>query len=135
MIARQFKVDNAIRQAEETKSVGNIFRAVFAGLGLGFFNIVFVLGPFLAVIGILIGLIGAAVGITLGGIAFLLASIFHPWLPDSFNYTINPAAGIFISIGMTALGLLFLIGDFYFAKFLYTATIKYLKMNIRIIQK
>lgn len=130
-IAKQFKVDCMIRQAEETKSVGNIVRAVIAALGLGFFNLVFVLGPFLAFVGVLVGLFTASIGITLGGVAAFAASVFQA----PFTTQINPGASIFISIGLIAMGLLFFIGNCYVGRFFYNITISYLKMNINIIKK
>lgn len=73
LIAKQYKVDQLIKKAEETYSIKNIFRAVFAALGLVFFNLVFVLGPFLGVFGIFIGLFVTAVSHAISGIVVTLS--------------------------------------------------------------
>lgn len=134
-IGRQFKAGHAVKRAEENKSAGNIFRAIFAALGLGFFNLIFILWIFIAAAGIIAGLAAAALGTTIGGIAILIVSIFQPVLPGTFNYTINPGAGIFLSVGLIAFGLLFSIGVYYLVKIFYNITVKYLKMNLSIIIK
>lgn len=47
VIAKQFNVDHLVQKAEENTTVSNILKAVLATLGLGIFNLVFVLGSFL----------------------------------------------------------------------------------------
>jgi uncharacterized membrane protein len=136
-IARQFNADYHVKQAEDSASVGNIVKAVVATLGLGFFNLVFVLGPFLGLAGIMIGLFAAAIAITIAGVAGTMAIIAAPLFPSlvvDSGIFMNPAGIFFSSIGLIAMGLLFLIGNFYLAKLLYIGTIRYLKLNLRIIK-
>ncbi len=45
-IAKQYRVKKYIDKAEETGSTTSVFRAILATVGLGFFNLVFILGPF-----------------------------------------------------------------------------------------
>lgn len=130
-IAKQFSADYLVRQAEHTKSLGNIVRAVIATVGLGFFNLIFILGPFLAVAGILVGLFAASIGMTLGGLAGFVAAV----LQVPFAITIHPGAAIFLMIGLTASGLLLFIGNCYIGKFVYSTMIAYLKINVSIIRK
>lgn len=134
-IAKNYRANAAINKAEADKSVKHIAGAVFAVLGLGFLNLVFILGPFLGIVGALIGLFGASVGVIAAGIVGIIASIFAPVLPGIVSMPVNQGAAIFAMVGIECLGLLMLIGCFYLAKLLYTATIKYLKFNLRIIQK
>jgi uncharacterized membrane protein len=136
LIAKQFTADSLVKQASETKSVGSITRAVFAITGLGFFNLVFVLGPFIGLVGILIGLFASAFAVTLSGIALLLTTIAAPIFPEFINLGgISPTAVIIFSIGVTSLGLLFFIGVIALAKLFFKGTLNYLKMNISIIKK
>jgi uncharacterized membrane protein len=134
-IAKQYKAGWMVKKAEENKSVGNIVRAVVAALSLGLFNLIFMVGPFMAIVGILIGLFGTGLGITIAGATTFIVIIFSwshfiPWA------TAIPAeAGMLFSIGTTCLGLLVLIGSFYLGKLLYNMTIAYLKMNIKIIAR
>ncbi len=136
-IARQFNADYHVKQAESSASVGNIVRAVMATLGLGFFNLVFVLGPFIALAAVLFALFAVAVALTVAGVAGSMAIVAAPLLPSlaiDSSFFVNPAGIFFFSIGLIALGLLFLIANCYLAKWFYLVTIKYLKMNSKIIR-
>src|SRR4030042_5386490 len=55
-LANQFKANILVSKAEKTTSAINITRAVLATLGLGFFNFIFVLGPFVALASVVISL-------------------------------------------------------------------------------
>jgi uncharacterized membrane protein len=137
-VARQFTADFHVRQAEADTSISNTFKAVLATLGLGFFNLVFVLGPFLALLGVLFALFVAAAAIIISGVAVFAATIFGSLLPVAIDSTFlmlaTPAAMFFVSIGLICLGLLFFIGDIYLAKFLFIGTVQYLKFNLKIIK-
>jgi uncharacterized membrane protein len=122
-----------LARAEKETTAANITRAVFASLGLGFFNLIFVLGPFLVVLGILIALFAVAISIAAGGITALLATIFSPLFPEVFNMLINPAVGVFASIGLICFGVLFFIGDIFLTRGFFRLFIRYIKFNVRII--
>jgi len=132
-LANQLKASIMADRAERETTAANITRAVFASLGLGFFNLIFILGPFLGIAGVLIGLFAAAIGITAGGITGLLGTTFAPLFPEYFNMIINPAAGIFASIGLICFGVLFFIGDMYLSRALFRLFIRYIKFNARIV--
>ena len=135
-IAKQYRVDHIVKQADENRTAGNIMRAIFAALSLGFFNLIIILPVFFTLIGILISLYGAAISITIGGIGVFLAILLQPVFPDYINLLeLNKGVLIFASVGLTSLGLLFCIGDAYITKFFYHITIKYIKANIKIISK
>jgi uncharacterized membrane protein len=132
-LANQLRASIMVAKAEKETTAVNITRAVFASLGLGFFNLVFVLGPFIGILGILAGLFAAAIGISAGGITGLLATIFSPLFPEYFNLVVNPAVGIFASIGAACFGLLFFIGNVYLIKGFFRLFIRYIKFNTRIV--
>jgi len=132
-LANQLKASIFVREAGKTTSAVNITRAVFATLGLGFFNLIFILGPFIAIAAVLISLFATAIGITASGITVFITSIFGPFFPQYFTGLINPAVAIFGSIGLTCFGILFFIGDIYLAKLLYRLFVRYIKFNLRII--
>jgi len=132
-LANQFKASILVSAAEKTTSAVNITRAVFATLGLGFFNLVFILGPFIAIAAIPIALFASAISIIAAGITVFIASIFGPLIPQYFAVSINPAVAIFGSIGLTCFGILFFVGDIYLAKLLYRLFVRYIKFNLRII--
>jgi uncharacterized membrane protein len=132
-LANQFKAGILVYQAEKTASPVNITRAVFATLGLGFFNLMFVLGPFVVIACVLIALFAGAVALTAAGITVFFSTIFGPLFPEYVSTLFNPAAAILGSVGVTCLGVLFFIGDMYIGKLLYKLFLRYIKFNIRII--
>ncbi|WP_099187483.1 HAAS signaling domain-containing protein [Tepidibacter mesophilus] len=134
-IAKSYKVNIVIENAQNNPTPINIVKAVIATIALGLFNLIFILGPFLGLAGVLIGLFGAALGVTFGGIGIVIGAIFGPVLGGNFGINMNPIVVIFIGIGTTALGSLFLILNIYLTKISYKGTVKYLKYNIDIIKK
>lgn len=134
-IGKTYRANAAINKAETDKSAKHITGAVFAVLGLGFINLVFILGPYLGIVGVLLGLFAASFGLIIAGIVGIIAAIFQPILPGVISMPVDQGAAIFAMVGIGCLGLLLLMGSCYLAKLLYAATIKYLKFNLRIIQK
>lgn len=135
-IAKQFNVDSMVKQASEASSVGNITRAVFATAGLGLFNLIFILGPYLGLVGVLIGLFASAFALTLSGVCLLLVTIAAPLAPQFVNLSgVDPTAIVFFSVGLTCLGMLFFMGVITLSKWFFKLTLEYLKMNMKIITK
>ena len=136
-LAKEFTLEHAVKRAETDTSTGNVLRAVFATISLGFFNVIFILGPFLALIGILTGLFAASFGITISGLALFGSAVLFPvfrWnIHMPFSIHMSPLATFFAATGTTALGLLFIIGTCYLAMYFYRATLQYIKLNLRII--
>ncbi len=134
-LARQLKADFMVQRAEDSASAENVLRAVLAAAGLGVLNLVFVLGPFLALVGVLFALFAAAVGITFGGLTGIVAIILSTI--GGFGYSIgsNPVVGIIFMVGLTLGGLLFIMVDMYLAKAFAGLTVKYLKWNASIIKQ
>ncbi len=135
LIAKQMNASSLIKKAEETTSASNIAQAIFASIGLGVLNIIFLLGPFIAVIAVILALFTSAIAITAAGITGFFGSIFSPLFSNYINSSIliNPAVGIFTFLGIGAFGGLFFIGDVYLAKYTYRLTVRYLKFNMRVI--
>ncbi len=133
VIAKQSRASCILREAEKTTSASNIMRAIFAAVGLGFFNLVIVLGPAIGLIGILVALFAAAFAITVSGAAVLLGTLLGPVFAWNVYIPFAAVVSIPLGIGLTALGLLSIIGTFYLTKFFYKLSISYLKMNLQII--
>lgn len=129
VIAKQIRAEYHIKSAENKKNLKNILRAVYASLGLGFFNVVVVLGPFIGVLAVLLSLFVVSIAVALCG----LAAIIIAFVPSFSMKAVTSAGLIFIGIGLIALGILFFIGNCYLSKYIYIGTIKYLKWNARII--
>ena len=133
VIAKQSRASCILKEAEKTTSASNIIRAIFAAVGLGFFNLVIVLGPAIGLIGILVALFAVAFSITISGLAVLFGTLMGPVFAWGIYIPFAAAVSIPLGIGLTALGLLSIIGAFYLTKFFYKLSINYLKMNLQII--
>ncbi|MBU4349171.1 DUF1700 domain-containing protein [bacterium] len=133
VIAKQSRASCILREAEKTASVNNIMRAIFAAVGLGFFNLVIVLGPAIGLIGILVALFAVAFAITISGVAVLFGTLMGTVFAWNIYIPFAAVVSIPLGIGLTALGLLSLIGAFYLTKLFYKLSISYLKINLQII--
>lgn len=134
-IAKSYKVNYKINNAENNPSTKNLFSAILAAVSLGFFNLVFVLGPFLGLVGLLIGTYGIGFGLSIAGIGLLFRTFLEPLFPHYIDLNVHAITSISFGIGLFALGLLILIGCVYLTKYLYQVIIKYLRWNINIITK
>ena len=133
VIAKQSRASCILKKAEKTTSINNIMRAIFAAVGLGFFNLVIVLGPAIGLMGILVALFATSFAITVSGAAVLFGTILGPLFVFDVYIPLTSTVSIPLGIGLTSLGLLFIIGVSYLAKFFYKLSIGYLKMNLQII--
>jgi uncharacterized membrane protein len=133
-IGKIYRADVLINNATNQISSSNIIRAIFATLGLGFIALVFVLGPLLASLGIILGIFGVSLGLTVGGALLTFGSIFDnfSWLPITINN--NHLGYLFFGIGTFASGILIFLIGIVMSKALYFITLRYLKWNIKIIR-
>jgi len=132
-VAREIRVMHLVRKAEDNRSCKNIFHAVVATLGLGLFNLVFVLVPFIILVVMLLVFFLLGMMVTFFGFAGIVYSLLQLIGFSSFSAWYSPLAGVFISTGMTTTGLLVIIGNYYLARFFYLVCIRYLKWNISVI--
>jgi len=132
-LAKQAKVELLVSKAEKKKSVKNISRAIFATIGMSFFNLIFVVGIFFGLLGVLIGLFATGFAIAVSGLSLAVLA----FLPISLEFIslplVNHLTVFFVGLGLLCLGTLFCIGTWYVGKGFYIITIKYIKLNIRII--
>jgi uncharacterized membrane protein len=132
-IARELRATHLVKKAEDVRSCKNIFHAVLATIGLGLFNLVFVLVPFILLVVLLLVVFMVGILFTIfGPVAFIYSVLQILGIP-AFAIWLSPAAGVFLSTGITTLGLLLVIGDYYLARFFYRIGIRYLKWNIGVI--
>lgn len=144
LIARQYHAARMIKAAETQNNPQNIIRAIFATMGLGMLNLIFVLGPFLAFIGVLIALFAVGFGFAISGIAFAgsgllgltgmdLRWVIHSTLPMSFNQSYMSLAMLGGGISIFSLGGLVTLFVVWLVEKTFVLTIKYLKFNMKII--
>ncbi len=128
-LAKEIRANYMINKVEESFTAGNFFRAFLSTLGLGFFNLVFILGPFAGIAAALFSLVVAGIAIVGSGIFVIVASFF----PNLFQNVPSPFVGSFVGISLASFGVLWTIGSMYLNKWFYLLTIKYLKFNLNII--
>lgn len=124
-IAKELLLDYRIEQAEKEKSAKHIVQAIMATVSLSFFNLIFVFGPVVGMIGLYIGLSAMAATLILSPLAWLVSLLFEP---------VNVWNQFFVSLVLCGSGILLGIGLYYFGKFLYDVLLKYVKFNLRIIK-
>ena len=140
-IAKQYRVKKYIDKAEATGSTSSAFRAILATLGLGFFNIVFLLGPFLAICGVLLAFGISSVGVIVAGGGLVVGGLFPQLIQGIDMHVVasgmqgNLTAGLlFGGVGTMCLGGLMGMGAVGLTKGFMNVTIKYLGLNIKIIK-
>ena len=135
-IGTTIRIDALLQEKEEGYSATTVFRVILAGLSLGLFNIIIVIGPYLGLVAVVISLWAAALSLGLSGVAAILALILAPIFPATFSIAgLNIAFLIFASIGASALGLLSLIGMWRLSRWFLDLSVKYVRFNLRIIKK
>src|SRR5690606_2257443 len=125
-IAKELLATYRLEQVEQNGSASNIFRAVWAVIGLGFFNLFIVLAPFLTLVSILIA--GWIVGISFIGspLLVLIDTIITP-----ANFVLFD---VFMSIFLAGLGLFIMIGMYYVTKYLMRIFVRYLNFNVKVVK-
>jgi uncharacterized membrane protein len=135
-IGKAIRIDGLLQDKEEGYSVATVFRVLLAGLSLGLFNIIIVIGPYLGLVAVVISLWAVALSLGLSGVAVILALILQPIFPAAFSFAgLNIAFLIFASIGVSALGLLSLIGMWQLSRWFLDMSVKYVRFNLHIIKK
>ncbi|PKR86812.1 HAAS signaling domain-containing protein [Heyndrickxia camelliae] len=125
-IAKELLASYHIERVEQSFTAGNIIRAIWAVIGLGFFNLIIVLGPFIAIVGVIFTLWVASLGFTLAPLLVIFDFLVHPGTFEFFN--------LFVSIGLCGLGILLGLGMFFVTKVFTKGFIRYLKFNVSLVR-
>ena len=118
-IGRGMELEGLLGDGQTEGRGKRIIRALFASTSLGFFNVLFIVGPYAALVGGMIGLWAGAGALALSGVATILALIVAPLFP---------------SIGVSALGVLAVIGMSKLTKLFFEMTRRYVLFNLRIVK-
>ncbi len=113
-------------QVESKTTTGNMLRAVWAGIGIGFFNLIIVLGPFIAIAGAVIAGWVAAIGLVL---SLLLIPVNIVIYPGTFEW-----ADLFFLTTASGIGIFGVIGMYYLTRGLTWMFIRYLKFNASLVK-
>ncbi len=125
-LAKEHQTEYHVKHALKEKSFSNLGRALVAGISLSFFNLVFLLGPILAIMAIYLG-----IGVV--ALAFIL-SPFTIWNSDFFIGIDGNAPKIFVSMTLLSVGILIGLGMIYMGKLFYEFILRYIKFNVGIIK-
>ncbi|SNT13339.1 Uncharacterized membrane protein [Bacillus sp. OK838] len=123
-ISKELLASYHLGQVQQSTSAGNVMRAVWAVIGLGFFNVVIVLGPFIALVGVVIAGWASA-------IAFILAP-----LGVFFNLAVGnfQLFELFFALGLSGIGIFIAMGMFFATSALTKGFIRYLKFNASLVK-
>lgn len=125
-LAKELLATHYIEEVEKSDSALNIARAIWAAVGLGFLNIIFILGPFIGIVATVASLWFSAFIFIITPLFVLIKAIFFT---ESFVWL-----DLFIAITLSGIGILFIIGLYYATALLKKWTIQYLKFNVAIVK-
>lgn len=123
-IAKEILASYHLDLVEQTASAGNIIRAVWAVIGLGFFNLLIVLAPFCALAAVVVAGWAASAGFILAPLGIL----FNLFIGEFRMYD------LFFSLGLCGIGIFIAMGMFVATKALAKGFIRYLKFNIHFVK-
>lgn len=125
-IAKELLALYHLEKAQTNHTTGNIFRAVWAAIGLGFLNLIIVLGPFMALLGVVFAGWISGVMFVLSPLLVLVSTVIYP---DG-----SELSDLFISLTLSGIGLFIIIGMYYVTKILNKGFMRYLKFNISLVK-
>lgn len=125
-IAKELVASYHLGKVETTASTGNIIRAVWAVIGLGFFNLIIVLGPFLALVAVIIGGWTAGTGLIMSPLLVLVNIAIYPSTFEFFD--------LFASLAFAGLGLFIAIGMYFATRALIQGFVRYLQFNVKLVK-
>ena len=108
---------------------------IFVMVALIVLNVLFVVHVLVGWIGALIGLTVGSIAVVIAGIVGLIVSVFAPLIPGMMLSVVSPIALIFLSVALICLGGLWMIGNFYLIKYSYKGVVWYVKLNVRVFKK
>lgn len=123
-IAGELLLGYRVREAETRQNVVSVTRAVTATLGLGFFNLIFVLGPFFALLAVLIAFWAAAASLFAGA----LLAVYEGFRGDFFNLR----QGFSVALALSGLGIIAGAAAMSVTRGFFRLTLNYLKFNTRL---
>ncbi|MFS0646221.1 DUF1700 domain-containing protein [Siminovitchia sp. 179-K 8D1 HS] len=125
-IAKELLASYHLGKVETTATAGNIMRAVWAVIGLGFFNLVIVLGPFIAVAGLVFAGWTTGAAFVLSPVLVLINTVIFP---DTFVLF-----DLFLSLALAGIGIFIIIGMYFATKAIINGFIRYLNFNMRLVK-
>ena len=125
-ISKDLLASYHLDKVEATVTTGNIIRAIWAVIGLGFFNLVIVLGPFIALLCVLLSGWILGFGFVFAPLLVLIDVVINSGTFQFFD--------LFISLALCGIGLFILIGMIPATKVVVNGFVRYLKFNASIVK-
>lgn len=132
LIAKEYKTAALVKKAEEKPTVLNVSRALLAFIGMGFFNLVFVFGPYMGALGLLFGGVVTAFAMVVTGFTGIGMALLSPFL-TAVEWGTSPIAAFFYSIATVCFGMLLAIGMVQVIRWFFSVTLSYIKFNLSIV--
>lgn len=125
-IAKELLAAYHLEKVDHEMTTGNIIRAIWAVIGLGFFNLIIVLGPFIAVAAVIFSLWVVAASFIISPVLFVIDWLGYPSGFEWFNF--------FGSLTLCGIGIFIGIGMFYITKTVSRGFVRYLKYNASLVK-
>ena len=136
VLGKSYRIESLLDKDRGGNRASNTMRAVFASLSLGFLNVIITVPLFSGLIAGLVSLWAGAVSLAVSGVAVIAGVILQPLFPAFLSLGgLSIVSLIFAGIGISALGLLSVIGMWKLSQLFFRMTVKYVQFNIRIIKK
>lgn len=115
-----------LNKLETTTTLGNIMRAVWATIGLGLFNIIIVLGPFIGLVAIILAGWFSGIAFAASPLLLLVDLVIFRATLELFN--------VFVSVAFCGLGLLILVAMYYLTRVFAIGFVRYLQFNVKLVK-
>lgn len=125
-LGRELSAVHHVDSIEGSNSVGDFFRALWAVVGLGFFNLVIVLGPFVALAGIVLSGWIFSIAFILMPLVVLVNTVIYPEIFEFYS--------LFFSIGLAGAGILLGIFMSHVTTWMKDLFVRYFKFNVRMVK-
>lgn len=125
-IAKELLADYHLEKVTASATVGNVFRAFWAVIGLGFFNLVLVLGPAIAIAAFIFAGWMLGISFVCSPLLVIIDAIVHPSAFQLFN--------LFSSLAFCGVGYFVVIGMLFVTKLAIKGTVRYLKFNVSLVK-
>ncbi|MGN8647177.1 DUF1700 domain-containing protein [Gracilibacillus sp. HCP3S3_G5_1] len=125
-IAKEILASYYVERVESSSSPGNVLKAVWAVIGLSFFNLVIVFGPFIALVSLIVAGWIAGASFVVSPLLFLVNVMIFP---DTFAFF-----DLFFTLTLSGLGLLIVIGMLYVTRLALKGFVRYLNYNVNLVK-
>ncbi|MGG4471052.1 DUF1700 domain-containing protein [Paenibacillus alvei] len=125
LLAKEILANYHLENAKGAQTAGNVMRAVWAVIGLSFFNIIIVLGPFIALVGVIL----AGWAVSIAGISTPLLVLLNNLFGSSFDLF-----EWFLSFVYCGAGLLLFVGMQWITKWFMRGFVRYISFNTALVK-